>query len=133
MTLVIDTDVASFIYKGDTRAALYTPHLVCQIPIISFMTLAEMRHWTNVRNWGVKRRQHLEQHLNRYAVFFADDNLCSVWAEVMSDAKKNGYPIDVPDAWIVSTALLLSVPLITHNKSHFINVIGLTVISEKSP
>jgi hypothetical protein len=28
--LVIDTDVLSFIFRGDTRAALYAPHLFGQ-------------------------------------------------------------------------------------------------------
>lgn len=67
------------------------------------------------------------------AVFFADDALCTVWTEVLSDAKKNGHPIDVSDVWVALTALLLSVPLVTHNQSHFIYVNGLTVISENTP
>lgn len=34
------------------------------------------------------------------------------------------------DAWIAATALLLDVPLITHNGAHFTGIDGLTIISE---
>ena len=44
MALVIDTDVASYLYKQDTLAALYRPHLTSPPFVISFMTLAELRH-----------------------------------------------------------------------------------------
>jgi predicted nucleic acid-binding protein len=43
MAVVVDTDVISFLYKGDTRGALYKPHLDGQFMFISFMTLAELR------------------------------------------------------------------------------------------
>ncbi len=57
MTLVIDTDVVSFLYKQDTRAELYRPHLTDPPFIIAFMTLAELRSWMRHRNWGVARRR----------------------------------------------------------------------------
>lgn len=42
MTCVVDTDVASFIFKDDTRAALYRPHTADRIAVISFMALTEL-------------------------------------------------------------------------------------------
>jgi predicted nucleic acid-binding protein len=39
-TMIVDTDVVSYIYKKDTRAEKYEPHLVNSITSISFMTLA---------------------------------------------------------------------------------------------
>jgi hypothetical protein len=42
MAVVVDTDVVSFLYKHDTRADAYRPHLDGQMPIISFQTLAEL-------------------------------------------------------------------------------------------
>jgi hypothetical protein len=41
-TVVIDTDVVSFLHKKDSRARLFRPHLVGNDRIISFMTLAEL-------------------------------------------------------------------------------------------
>jgi predicted nucleic acid-binding protein len=48
----------------------------------------------------------------------------------MESARHNGRPISAADAWIAATALHLGAPLVTHNRSHFIGVDGLNVISE---
>lgn len=50
--VVLDTDVVSFLFKGDTRAEAYRPHLRGKIPALSFMTVAELYQWVFVRNWG---------------------------------------------------------------------------------
>ena len=55
MPPVLDTDVLSFLYKRDTRAGLYEPHLNDPPFIVSFMSLAELRRWTLERNWGDKQ------------------------------------------------------------------------------
>ena len=43
--LVVDTDVFSFLYKGDTRASAYAPHLVGTRPHLAFATVAELHRW----------------------------------------------------------------------------------------
>jgi len=129
--VAVDTDVISFFFKADTRAALYIPHLADKLLIASFMSLAELRQWALVKNWGDRRKSELEAFLKeRYIVIQSDDNLCSVWAEVAGIAMKYGKPIDSADAWIAATALLYDVPLVTHNRVHFSGVEGLALISE---
>jgi predicted nucleic acid-binding protein len=128
--VVIDTDVISFLYKRDTRARLYEPHLNDPPFILSFMSLAELRRWTLERNWGEERRQQLEEYLTRYLVLHSDDLMCDRWAYAMNSARMQGQPIGPADAWIAATALLLDVPLITHNGAHYRGVEGLRVISE---
>ena|SRR5215831_7090039 len=39
---VIDTDVVSYLFKGDTRGDLYQPHLDSKLGVLSFMTVAEL-------------------------------------------------------------------------------------------
>lgn len=130
MSVVIDTDIISFAFKHDTRAELYRKHLSVFPYFISFMTLAEMRRWTLAQNWGSVRRIALEKELSIYVIVFADDELCSLWAEVKDSAKRNGKPIETADAWVAATALFLNVPLVTHNRTHFEGVTRLTIISE---
>jgi predicted nucleic acid-binding protein len=130
MALVVDTDVVSFIFKRDTRAALYVPHLSGHMLTISFQTLAELERWTLTAGWGARRRQQLEQHLRRYIVEDSSPALCRRWAEVSDDARRSGSPIATADAWNAATALLLGVSFVTHNRSHYTNVAGLTIISE---
>ena len=43
--LVVDTDVISFLFKQDTRADLYKPHLQGHLLLISPMTRAELEAW----------------------------------------------------------------------------------------
>jgi hypothetical protein len=42
MAVVVDTDAVSFLYKRDTRAELYRPHLTSPPFLLSMMTLAEL-------------------------------------------------------------------------------------------
>lgn len=130
MTCVVDTDVASFIFKDDTRAALYRPHTADRIAVISFMALAELERWALSAGWGERRKQELERHLRRYSVAHSSPASCRVWAEVMDGSRRAGRPIAVADAWHAATALLLDLPLVIHNRSHFANVTNLTIISE---
>ena len=129
MALVVDTDVVSFLYKRDTRAELYRPHLNDPPFIISFMTLAELRSWMRHRHWGPTRRQRLERYLQRYQLIYANDELCEFWAQATDSARRNGRPIGSADAWIAATALMQNVPLVTHNRSDYEGVEGLVIIS----
>jgi len=130
--LLVDTDVVSFLFKRDTRAELYRPHLQNTLPLVSFMTIAELEQWALIRNWGERRKQRLEAHLTRYTLVPFDRALCQMWAEVRHQAYRNGRVIETADAWIAATALLYKVPLVTHNHSHFDWVNGLSLISENS-
>jgi tRNA(fMet)-specific endonuclease VapC len=128
--VVIDTDVLSFLYKRDTRAKLYEPHLNDPPFIVSFMSLAELRRWTLERNWGESRRQALEGYLTRYLILHSDDQMCERWARAINSARLRGRPIGAADAWVAATALLLDIPLVTHNGAHYRGIDGLHVISE---
>lgn len=129
MTVVVDTDVVSFLFKGDTRAAPYVTHLSGHILTISFQALAELELWALAANWGVRRREQLERYLRRYLVEQSSPALCRWWAEATDSARRNGRPISAADAWYAATALLYDVPLVTHNRTHFVGVTGLKVIS----
>jgi tRNA(fMet)-specific endonuclease VapC len=131
MAVVVDTDVVSYLFKRDTRADLYRPHLDGQLPIISFMSLAELERWTLARSWGAGRRQDLLNYLRRYLIEPSSPELCRRWAEATDSARRAGKPIMTADAWVAATALAYDVPLITNNPSDFTGVVGLTVVSEK--
>lgn len=40
--VVVDTDVVSFLFKGDSRGDLYRPHLNGRLAIIAAQTRAEL-------------------------------------------------------------------------------------------
>jgi tRNA(fMet)-specific endonuclease VapC len=130
-TLIVDTDVVSFLLKGDTRAQLYRPHLQDKTLALSFMTVAELYQWAYVRNWGERKLTRLEERLHRYVIVPFDNELCKQWASICVQRQRLGRPISVQDAWIAATALRHNCPLVTHNGDDFAGIAGLEVISEE--
>ena len=129
--VVVDTNVVSFFFKGDTRAALYKPHLDGRLQVIAAQTRAELELWALTNNWGSRRRTALHAYLKNFVLADADEPVCLRWADVQDEARRRGHPISVSDAWIAATALIHVLPLVTHNPRDFRNVSGLTVITEK--
>jgi len=56
---IVDTDVVSMLFKGDTRAIAYRRHVTSRLLGISFMTLAELQRWALERRWGASRKMEL--------------------------------------------------------------------------
>lgn len=129
-THVIDTDVLSYILKGDTRATSYQQYLTNTIVIISFMSVAELERWAIERNWSATRRVGLRRFLDAFVTRPVDRALCETWATIMADARRRGAPIAHADAWIAATAQLEGLPLVTNNVRHFGVVAGLTIRTE---
>jgi predicted nucleic acid-binding protein len=127
---IVDTDVVSMLFKGDSRAHRYRDHIGGRLLGISFMTLAELQRWQIERQWGAFRRAELTEHLSRYVVLPASREICAKWAEVSWQARRMGRPIQTADAWIAASALHYRVPLITHNAGDYAMVNQLQVISE---
>ncbi len=129
--MVVDTDVVSYLFKRDSRAEAYRPHLTGRLLVVSFMTVAELDRWALERDWGETRRIRMERHLRNFVVHPFDRALCLRWAEATDGARRKGRPISVADACgAAATALHHGVPLVTNNPDHYAGVEGLTTISE---
>lgn len=128
-TVLIDTNIVSFILKQDTRAKHYAPFLDGHRLAISFATVAELFEWAEVRTWGQKRRQQLEQHLTSYLIIPVDIEVCRQWGAIRAEQQAKGMTITTNDAWIAATARRHSLPFVTHNPKDFTGVHGLDVRS----
>ena len=128
--VVVDTDVASFLFKGDTRASGYRRHLETRQWTISFMTAAELEQWALLANWQAKRIEWLRTHLKQFVIIPTSRDLVLKWAETMFVARKAGRRLETADAWIAATALLYDAPLLTHNSSDYQGVPALKIITE---
>lgn len=132
-TLLLDTNIVSFILKRDTRAAAYAPILHGSRLAISFMTAAELYQWAETREWGAPRIQRLEQAIASYLLIPPDLELCRAWGRLLAERQALGLTIDSQDAWIAATALRYTLPLVTHNPDHFRSIPGLDVRSTITP
>ena len=105
--LVVDTDVASFIFKWHPEfAPRYVDIVRGSELIVSFMTLAEMRQGALDANWWPRKCAVLEACLADFSVLHSDSLLCSTWAAVRNESTQKGRPISLADAWIAATALV---------------------------
>src|SRR5271165_3314871 len=89
---IIDTDVVSMLFKGDSRARLYRRHMSGRLLGISLMSLRELERWPLERNWAAFQRAELARHLTRYVVLPASRELCAKWAEVSGRPAARGVP-----------------------------------------
>ena len=126
---IVDTDVVSMVFKGDSRAQQFRSHISGRLLGICFMTLAELERWQLERHWGPTRKSELRQHLTRYAVLPVSRELCAMWGKVSWEARRKGRPIQTADAWIAATALYYEVPLITNNADDYAMIDGLQLLT----
>jgi len=81
-------------------------------------------------NRGEGRRKSLADFVRKYFGFFNQtSDLCIVWAELRVEAEKKGRHLSRSDAWIAATAVLLEVPLLTHNHKDYESLESLRLIS----
>ncbi|MHC5612985.1 MAG: PIN domain-containing protein [Nostoc sp.] len=127
--LLIDTDIASFIFKGSDYAYPYLPLLSSQELALSFMTVAELLQWAILRQWGDRRLPELEQYLSNYLIIPVDQTFCRQWAQVRVERQSAERAISPQDAWIAATALRHDLPLVTHNIKDFLGISNLRLIT----
>ncbi|MGC9973470.1 MAG: PIN domain-containing protein [Bryobacteraceae bacterium] len=128
-SVVVDTDVVSFLFKNHPIGSRYDSEVAGRSLLISFMTLAELDRWAIQARWGEARRNRLTKYLQPFVVLPYNRALCQKWAEVTVGAQASGYRIECADAWIAATALLYDLPLVTHNRGDYRGVAGLKLIS----
>jgi tRNA(fMet)-specific endonuclease VapC len=127
--IVVDTDVASYIFNWHSLAQRYSDALRGSELILSFMSVAELRMGAISAGWGNRRRLLLERFKQGFELVYADNNLCTVWARIRADARAAGRALSPQDAWIAATALALDAPLATNNRRDFDRVRKLRLLS----
>ena len=114
--IVLDTNVVSHIFAGDSRGEYYREHLRGQSVAISFQTWEELWFGAYSRNWGTRRRSELTQHLENYEIIWPSIDLTEICARLRAERRAAGRTLQVADAWIAATALLLNCPLATDDR-----------------
>lgn len=118
-SLLLDTDVVSYLFKNSPRGRPFQPHLEGKRPALAFVSVAELFKWTLKRHWGPRKIEQLETALRRYVVIPYDRDLAWAWARVVAACEDAGRPVAPSDAWVAAAALRHDVPLLTNNLKHF--------------
>lgn len=130
MKAILDTNIVSYLYRGDSRAELYRTHLEGRQHYLSFMTLAELYRWPVERGWSEARRAAFELWIRRrFTILPFDTALARSWAVLVGKTCRH-QPVSPPDSWIAATAIHHGLTLVSHNRRHFENIPDLQLISE---
>lgn len=116
--VVIDTDVASVLQKGRAPAWV-TSHVVDQRVWLTFVTVAELWKWAEVRSWGAASRDRLSTWSARRPFLPYDEEVARTWGRLASGAQLRGRPRPQNDTWVAACCVRHGLPLITLNTKDF--------------
>ena len=134
--VLLDTDVASYLFKNSPRAGPFRPLLKGKRPALAFVSVAELFKWTIKRRWGPTKVAQLEASLRRYVVIPYDRDLAWSRARIVAACEDAGRPIAPSDAWVAAASLRYDVPLVTNNLKHIEaakSLCGLKLLRRASP
>lgn len=126
--VVLDTDVCSFLFKRNSRAERYRPHLQNKQLCLSFQTVAELYQGAEQAGWSAERLARLEEWLRQFVVLPYDNAIVRLWAHLR--VERQHQPIAPQDAWVAACAIHYGLPLVTHNASDYFGITDLTIITE---
>jgi predicted nucleic acid-binding protein len=130
-TILLDTDVTSYIIKDLPVAAAFRPIVLGNRLAVSFMALAEIHEGIYRSNWGEVKKQTIAKGLRQFVILPFTNSVCEIWGRIRAERKQQ--PISVGDAWIAATAIAYELPLLTNNQKHFHGIAGLKLIRVPLP
>ena len=130
--VLLDTNVASYIFTKNEKADYYIERIQGRTIIISFQTVEEMWFGALKDQWGNRRKRELADFLQSYEIIWPDRNLAEVCARLRSERELAGRRLELADAWIAATAILLNCPLASHDHD-FSGIPNLSLIQAPSP
>lgn len=127
--VLVDTDVASFLFRSDHNAAIYSQLLEGRNLAVSVVTIGEIEYGISLRNWGPTKAGLMARYLSKFTVISPDRTTAGIWGEIFASRRKIGRPIGYSDAWIAATAVQSQFPLVTNNVKDFQHIAGLKVLT----
>jgi toxin FitB len=116
--VILDTDVSSLSLKRRLSSAVLV-RLVGKQPCITFVTLGELMQWAELRHWGRRNRDALENWLGGVIVLPCSEDVARTWGRISAAAIQRGRIRPANDTWIAACALSYGLPLATLNAKDF--------------
>ena len=105
------------------RVGLIAIGFVSSVKAISIVTAAEMRFGAFNDNWGARKLQLLETHLQTYVQIPIDDATALEWGRLRDACQRRGFTQRDNDLWIAATALQYGLTLAARDQ-HFAWIAG---------
>lgn len=117
-SIVLDTDVASLIYRRRLPATL-SARLAGRVLCVSFVTVAEMTMWSEVRHWSPRNRASLRLFLDGFVRLPYDEDVAVGWGRIQGAAVLRNRKRPANDTWVAAVCLAHGLPLATRNLRDF--------------
>lgn len=120
MLYMLDTDIASYILKGqhqrvDQKVATKHPADLC----ISAITRAELKYGLAASSANIRLRTLVGRFVNNTQVLAWDADAADFHAEIRYQLRTAGTPIGDMDTFIAAHAIAADAVLVTNNTRHF--------------
>ena len=132
-TAVIDTSAASnSLKRGTARQVgpyLSRPHM----PVHSFQTEQELITWSASSRMPADLAAQAREYIGNAIFIDSDREIDRICAEIVRQRLDRGEDKNTEDAWTCAVAVVLGVPVVTYDRTGFLNVPGLEVILLVAP
>ncbi|GIE80477.1 hypothetical protein Aph02nite_64270 [Actinoplanes philippinensis] len=116
--IVLDTDVASSIFKGRVPATL-AAKLAGTTQVLTFINWAELTTWPQIRDWSASNRAGLAEWMSRFVLLTGERVVAELCGDLAADAMRRGRGKPTNDMWIAACCLAHDLPLATLNLKDF--------------
>jgi len=83
--MVLDTDVAGRIFRGQDLEPEERQALTTHIPVLTFVTVAEWAKWAHKRNWGTAQRDRIRTFAGRFTLLHCLVPVMYEWGRLPGD------------------------------------------------
>ena len=131
-TVMVDTCTFSDLSKPESPLGkIYTKHIQGRRVAISFVTLGEI--YAGLPKLGPKRVADILQRLSLVVKLPFNDGVCRAYADMCALKTEDGTArtLEQNDKWIAACAKAYKIPIVSHNRKHFANIPGVTLINEE--
>jgi predicted nucleic acid-binding protein len=66
------------------------------------VTIGELWQWAEIRHWGRRTREQLEDWLSHVVILDSDETVSRTWGQICAGAKLRGRTSPVNDSWIAA-------------------------------
>jgi predicted nucleic acid-binding protein len=117
--VVLDTDVASRLFRGQDLEPGDRQVLRTHVPVLTFVTIAEWAKWAHKRNWGSGQRDRIRSFAGRFTLLHCLVPVMYEWGRLRAMAEVDGHPVPANDCWIAACCTHNQLPLLTRNHKDF--------------
>ena len=127
--VLADTNIISYIMRGDSLARDYVELIGNRKISISFITVGELYFGAEKAGWGHRKRSQIDTVINSLTIIMYENEIAKIFGSVVAQRERIGNPVSFHDAWIAACAIHHKIPFVTHNSKDFENISNLTLIT----